>query len=43
MVDNNDELLSNVTITDFTVLKRSLRCEKNRKFCKIDSLGSNLY
>ena len=28
---------------DFTVLKRSLRCEKNRKFCKIDTLGSNLY
>ena len=28
---------------DFTVLKRSLRCEKNRNFCKIDSLGSNLY
>ena len=28
---------------DFTVLKRSLRCEKNRKFCKIDSLVSNLY
>ena len=28
---------------DFIVLKRSLRGEKSRKVCKIDSFGSNLY